>query len=265
MNVKEQNHKRESFLNLQDFNEYMEKFEIFCGLQTDPAVFRKEMDLMEKDANYTHRDKEKLREKKKRETINRLHIQISVLKQEAETEGVWILPIEEDTEILYRYRYPNDKKGDIAHYLSGLYADPENVSEDEYSVWLSGKDYRLIELLVFPERNLFTKYDYEDSEMDDAVSFLLRQNRIAQIEHLMYQVNYYRQEYAVCRFLRHHQELMTGYIRQSYNLRFARNRILRYEMVLPSLPMDLPVGCVRLRFFVKADGIHIHSICFSKQ
>ena len=71
--------------------------------------------------------------------------------------------------------------------------------------------------------------------------------------------------YAVCRFLRHHQELMTGYIRQSYNLRFARNRTLRHEMVLPSLPMDLPIGCVRLRFFVKADGIHIYSICFSKQ
>ena len=229
MNVKEQNHKREAFLNLQDFNEYMEKFELFCGLQTDPAVFRKEMDLMEKDANYTHREKEKLREKKKREIINRLHIQISVLKQEAETEGVWILPIEEDTEILYRYRYPNDKKGDIAHYLSGLSADPENVSEDEYCVRLSGKDYQLIELLVFPERNLFAKYDYEDSEMDDAVSFLLRQNRIVQIEHLMYQVNYYRQEY---RSLRTIPDPELKSLLQAYHGRLHRERDRIYEYLI---------------------------------
>ena len=229
MNVKEQNHKRESFLNLQDFNEYMETFELFCGLQTDSAVFRKEMDLMEKDANYTHREKEKLREKKKRETLKKLHSKIETLMQEIETKGIWITPVDEDSEISFRYRYPNGKNGDIAHYLAGLYADPENVSEDAYSVRLSGKDCQLIELLVFPERNLFAKYDYEGSEKDDAVGFLLRRNRIAQIEQLMYQVNYYRQEY---RSLRTIPDPDLKALLQTYHGRLHEERDRIYEYLI---------------------------------
>lgn len=44
MSIKNQKSKREPFLALRNIDEYMDQYELFCGLQTDPAVFRKEMD-----------------------------------------------------------------------------------------------------------------------------------------------------------------------------------------------------------------------------
>lgn len=191
--------KLEAFLNLRDFNEYMKRYPEFSNLRMGGATFMKEQSLMESDGNLTHREKENLREKRKRDILKDLHEQIDALRKETEREGVWITPASGRKKIIYRYRYPAGKRGDIEHYLCGLYYDPEQIGDDEYLVRLRRSDYPVIELLMFCDRNLFSQYDWNQAE--PAVEFLLEHNRIARIEFLMYQVNRYKEEYRSLRSL----------------------------------------------------------------
>ena len=180
----------EKFLNLRDFDEYMDNFESFCGLLMDGRTFRKEIDLMDTDSKHTHREKESIRERRRRSHLKILHSKIELLKDEVQDAGTWITPIEEDTlEVLYRY--PNDKRGDVDNYLAEMYFDPVQISTDLYAVTVPTENIDIIELLVFAGKWLFKECDTSDP----MIAFLVRYNRIAQIEYLMYQVNYYKEEY----------------------------------------------------------------------
>ena len=184
------------FLLLRDFNEYMEKYPLFCGLKMGTSTFRKEMELMERDETHTHREKEAIRELRKRAVIKQLQEQIVALQAEISREGVWRLPIEPSEPVEIRYVYPDDKRGDINHYLAGLTHDPEAVGDNVFKVTIHENDYPLIELLAFPERPLFLQADHGWDT--PGVSFLLRYNRIAQIERLMSWVNYRRRNRSDC-------------------------------------------------------------------
>ncbi|MBR4445317.1 MAG: hypothetical protein IKS37_05430 [Solobacterium sp.] len=187
-----QDERLEAFLRLADFDEYMEKFPSFCGMKTGAFTFRKEQDLMESDAQYSRREKENIRERRKREIVKDLHRQIEVLMEEIEIDGIWIRPLKWRKKIEFRYNYPNERRGDLDHYLAGLYHEPESLGRDEYRVVLSAKDVPVIELLMM-ESPLYLHY--EAMQKEPAVSFLLQVNRIAKIEYCMYQINYYHEEY----------------------------------------------------------------------
>ena len=185
--------KLKEFLQLKDFDEYMEKFHMFCGLEMGAATFRKEMELMERDAVRTHREKENIRDRKKRAAIKELHEKIETLLEEIKTEGVWRLPIDSSENVEVRYLFPGGRSGEINNYLAGLDHEPKKVGDNVFSIFCTGSEYELIELVVFPENNLFSRKAQEwDSP---GMAFLLRYNRIAQIESLMKQVNYYKLEY----------------------------------------------------------------------
>ena len=179
----------ERFLSLHDFDEYMGQYESFCGLIMDGHTFRKEIDLMETDSTHTHREKESIREKKRRTHIKKLHMQIDALKAQIAEDGPWINPIEEET-IEVVYHYPNDKKGDVDNYIAELY-DPEQIGENVFAVAIPTDDLTIIDLIAFSSTRLFVDFD----ESDTNLPFLLRYNRIAQIEQLMWKVNYYKQDY----------------------------------------------------------------------
>ena len=180
----------ERFLSLRDFDDYMNQYESLCGLPMDGRTFRKEMELMEGDGSRTHREKESIRERKKRSILKSLHSQIDALKAEINEEGAWIVPIDEEiVDILYHYS--NDKRGDVDNYLAELYYEPVKVDTDLYAVTIPTTDLDIIELLAMSSTRLFVAFDEEDP----VLQFLDRYNRIAQIEHLMWKVNYYKQEY----------------------------------------------------------------------
>lgn len=189
----EKDRQLEAFLNLADFDAYMERYEEFCGLRMGGATFLKEQQLMESDGTRTHREKELERERRKREILRDMHEQIAQLLESVQTDGVWNLPVKGRKKIAYRYHYPNGKKGDIAHYLAGLYDEPQQTGENEYSIQIRRSDYPLAELLVLAEGNMFVQYDW--SHPEPAAGFLLQYNRIARIEYLMYRINYYKEEY----------------------------------------------------------------------
>ena len=182
-----------AFLKLENFDDYMEHYEAFAGVRRSGALFRKENDLMESDEKYSRREKEALLEKKKQDIRKCLHAEIDHLREDAEKNGVWILPVKGREKIEFRYRYPDGKRGDIDHYLAGLYAEPKAVKDNEYAVKIDRKEYELIELLIMPNMNLITQYDPDTQ--DEMVEFLLQHNRIAKIESLMHQINYYKEEY----------------------------------------------------------------------
>lgn len=190
-------------------------------------IFLKEQQLMEHDGKYTHRDKDKIRERRKREIIKDLQQQIERIREAAEKEGVWILPIEEKEEIQIRYRYPGDKKGGIDHFLAGLMYEPEETAEGEYAIRVSGEDYGLIEMFAFSGKALFT--DQVFTEPDPLISFLLKYNRIAQIEYLMYRVNWYKVEY---RSLRTIPNLPLKKILQEHDGRIRTQRDSVYEELI---------------------------------
>ena len=181
------------FLQLRDFDEYMGKYPLFCGLKMGGSTFLKETELMERDEKYTHREKEAIRERKKRRVIKELHEQIDTLMGEIQSEGIWRFPIDPYEKVEMRYLYPNDKRGDIDHYLAGFQHDPEEIGDRVFKVVFSGREYQLIELMILPEKKFFSIQDY--GWESPGISFLFQHNRIAQIEQLMGQVNYYKEEY----------------------------------------------------------------------
>ncbi len=217
--------RQKEFLELADFDEYMERFETFAGLRTSGVLFRKEADLMESDDRYSRREKEALREKKKQEIRKGLHTEIERLRRKIEKDGVWILPVNGRKKLEFRYRYPNDKRGDLDHYLAGLYAEPKLLKENEYSVKINQKNYELIEMLVMSHTNLIKQYD-PDQE-DEIIEFLLKHNRIAKIESLMHQINYYKEEYRSIRSISDPdlKKLLKDYHRQ---LKEKTNEIYEY-------------------------------------
>lgn len=217
----------ELFLSLENFDEYMEKYEQFCGLPMGKETFRKEMQLMEKDAVYTHREKETIRDRRKRAVLKKLHGRIDELREAVEKDGVWMTPVTGDGTVEIRYRYPNGREGDIAHYLAGMFSEPEEITEEEFRVELSAKDYRVIALLAFPMAGLFKENAYDPS--DEALTFLLRYNRIAQIEQLMRQVNYYREKY---RSLRSIPDLPLKRVLQGYHQHLEAQRNEIYEKLI---------------------------------
>ncbi len=77
------------FLRLKDFSEYMEKYDCFWGMGEGGDLFLKEQQLMERDALYTHREKEKIRERRNREVRKGLHLRIDSLREDVERFGVW--------------------------------------------------------------------------------------------------------------------------------------------------------------------------------
>lgn len=212
------------FLRLSDFDEYMARFEEFCFLPHEGAAFAKEEKLMESDETYTHREKEKIREKKKRETVQALKQSIAKLLDETEQKGIWILPVKGRTMLEYRYTYPSGKNGDISHYLCGMKYDPKRIKENEYSVKIRRRDYQLVELLKMG-RQIFTDYDPEDD--DPLMEFLIETNRIAKIEYLMAKVNCYKEEY---RSLRSIEDVRFRKTIEKYHkdLNAKRNEIYEY-------------------------------------
>ncbi|MCR5794617.1 MAG: hypothetical protein K6G61_04635 [Solobacterium sp.] len=216
--------KLEAFLDLADFDAYMERYPEFCGLRMGGATFMKEQQLMESDEKRTHRQKELEREKRKKEILDDLHAQIGSLVQQAMTDGIWDT-VRGRGKIEYRYHYPDGKRGDIEHYLAGRYDEPVQTGENAYVIRIRRSDYPLIELLVMSGRNLFNQYDHGHPE--PAAQFLMQYNRIAKIEYLMYQVNYYREEY---RSLRSIEEPELKKLLQDYHrdLNSKTNRIYEY-------------------------------------
>lgn len=216
----------EQYLNLKSFDEYIEKFELFCGLDIGKLAFRKQLELMEKDDRYSHREKEAILAAKKREELRRLHAELDGLVTATLEKGAWITP-NKRKKVRFCYRYPNDKTGDIDHYLAGLLHEPKQISDDEFQVTLTGSDYEIIELLVMPGVNLYRNYDFANAE--PAMQFLLQYNRIAQIQHLMFQINYYRDEYKSLRSL---PDMKLKKLLQSYNEQLLKRRNAIYEMLI---------------------------------
>lgn len=215
------------FLKLNDFDEYMDKYSQFCGLEMGPATFRKEMELMEKDENHTHWEKESIRDQKKRKIIKTLHENIENLMEEISCYGVWRFPIDPLETVEVRYRFPNDRRGDIDHYLAGLNHDPAEAEDNVFTVTLSGDEYELIELMLLPETRLFL---YGNPDQDsEGVKFLLRYNRIAQIENLMGQINYYKEEY---RSLRSIPDKDLRNLLQTHNKKLNLKRDEIYEYLI---------------------------------
>ena len=214
------------FLSLKNFEEYMEKYDRFWGMDTGSEVFLKEQALMERDAHHTHREKENIRERRNREVRKELHASLEALQEEINDKGVWLIPPPEEN-VEFCYRFPDGKKGDIDHYLAGIFYEPEEIEEGTFKVVLSGEDYRLIELLAFPAKALFTGYDHKN--IHPSMSFLLKYNRIVQIEHLMYKVNCFRTEY---RSLRTVPDIRLKRLLQEYHGNIQAERHEIYEKLI---------------------------------
>ena len=212
------------FLKLKDFDEYMEKFDQFTFLSMNSETFEKEQELMQSDDMHTRREKEKIREKRKKKIIQDLHERMDFLLDEIEAKGVW-RKVKGRGKIEIRYRYPNEKRGDILHYLAGMYDEPRPVRDNEYVIRIARKDYALIEQMVLSNRYFFT--DYETHKEEPAVSFLSEFNRIVELEALMNQVNYYKEEY---RSLRAIPDLRLKKVINDYhkNLNEKANEIYEY-------------------------------------
>ncbi len=104
----------EQFLALGSFDEYMERFEEFHDLDAGGRTFAKRMELMESDDKYTHREKERILEKRKREIIARIQGEITRLRDEIAANGVWEERSEAWPEMVeVSFRYPDGKSGDI--------------------------------------------------------------------------------------------------------------------------------------------------------
>lgn len=185
-----------SFLRLRDFEEYLVRLEEFIGLTIEKATFRKEMELMETDQKYTHRRKDQLREKKKREIVKRLHGEIDTLCDEIMREGVYT-PVydSDDFSVNIVYVYPDGKREDINHAIAKRTALSIETEGDICFASFPAKAVREIDLILFPVKNVFSGYDYLKMGEDAAASWLYKVSRIFRIEHLMWQVNYLIPEY----------------------------------------------------------------------
>ena len=217
--------KREQFLKLQDFDEYLEKLAFFCGLQFSAETFHKQQELLESDERYSRREKEKILKRKQRELISQKKKEITLLMEQIEKDGVWILPIKGERPITYAFRYPDGQKGDVKLFLTSYFYDPVKLNRNHYQAKIARKDYKLLELLVLSEKYLFYAGTYE--KRDPSIFFLIRYNRLARIEYLMYQINCYKEEYRNLRSLEDQKlkKLLSQYHR---NLKEKSDEIYKY-------------------------------------
>ena len=196
MNNMPKNKLKQSFLKLKSFDEYMEKLPEFIGLEIDHELFRKEMELMENEPSYTHRKKEQLRLKRKREIVKEYKEQMAALCEDVISYGPYIeLDNVDDTFVNIVYLYPEGKREDINHAIAMRSASSIEIEGNICYAVFPAKAYEAIDLLLFPVKNFFARYDFLKIEQDAAASFLLRLNRIFQIEYLMWKVNYLIPQY----------------------------------------------------------------------
>lgn len=194
---------RQSFLSLQDFDAYMERFPEFIGLPVEGEVFRKEMELMGTDGVYTHRRKDQLRQQRKREIIKSLHAEIDHLCGEIEQAGPYTDPDEADTApVNIVYLYPKGKREDINHAVALKTAAAIDTDGDICYAAFPPAAIREIDLVLYPVKNVFSGYDFLNLEEDAAAAFLLKHSRIFQIEYLMWKINYLTSEYKSLRSIR---------------------------------------------------------------
>ena len=219
-----------SFLALRDFNEYMERLEDFVGLPGGSAVFRKEMDLMETDSSYTHRQKDAIRRKKTREIVAKLHGEIDSLCDAITQDGPYIPLGEAERQVVeILYRFPDGKNGDVNHAIVQTCADSLEVTGDIFHAIIPCSAFREIERILLPTKNFFAQYDFSQAGQEEGTAFLLKYNRIFQVERLMWQVNWFTQEY---RNLRSIKDTRFREILKSHHERIASERDEIYERLI---------------------------------
>lgn len=181
----------------------MENFARFTGIPREGDVFYKEMSLMGSDGEYTHREKDKIRNRKIRDLIREFSSEIASLMDDTEKKGVYISgPGRVRKHVEVAYRYPNDKNGDIDHAIAVERAISISTDGDSEKAVLPGSDHESIELMVFPAKNFFTGYDFSKVHDEDGPDYLLLHNRIYRIEYLMWQINCYREEFRSLRSIK---------------------------------------------------------------
>ena len=217
--------KLDRFLQLENFDAYMEDYAFFCGLVKDGKTFRKEQELMGNDEKYSRREKEKIVNRKKKELIDAYKEKIDALLEQIEKDGIWILPVKQGEAIPFSFRYPNDRKGDVSYFLSALYYDPEKMGNKEFRIRIKRSDYKLLELLLMSQGDLFSEHRIITNLQ--AQRFLKAYNRVAKIEDLMARINYYKEEY---RSLHSIPDLKLKRFLQDYHadLREKTSRIYQY-------------------------------------
>jgi hypothetical protein len=229
------------FLALQSFDEYMERFEEFHDLDAGGKTFAKRMELMESDETHTHREKERMLEKRKREIIARIQAEITRLRDEIAENGVWEKRDSGWPErVEVSFRYPDGKRGDIDRCIceeagdvtapEGEPArDAENPVEgpvghadatgkhgancDLWQAQIATGHLREIEAVTLAGEGLFRERrmnrpwenDLCDAEEDSVIpagQFLLRCNRVVRLEREMAHLNEYKEEYRNLRSIR---------------------------------------------------------------
>ncbi len=219
--------KVQRFLDLKDFDAYMENYAFFSDLKKDGDTFRKEIQLMESDETYSRREKEAIVKRRKKQIIKELKDQIYVLLEEIEEGGIWKLPIQGKQKIPYVFLYPNDRKGDVNYFLAALFYEPEKRKGNTYRIQVERKDYRLLELLEMAGSPLFASYRTDENKA--ALRFLITYNRIAAIEEIMRQINFYKEEY---RSLHSLPDLKLKVLLQDYHKDLRQKRSVIYQYLI---------------------------------
>ncbi len=215
------------FLSLKDFDDYMDHYDKLIGIPSDSHIFRKEMELMETDEKYTHRKKENIREKRKREMITQLQQEIEDLRDETLIDGNW-LPVDTDEQdVVITYQYPNGKNGDIDHAVACTLGKPVQLNETTYMVIIPAEKYRKTELLSFLKRSISSGYDYFNLETDPSAIFLNKYNRIFQIEKRMWKINLLKPK--SYRNIRSIEDTKLRKLLQEYHQSISRKRNKVYE------------------------------------
>ena len=222
--------KRSLFLSLKDFDEYMDRFDDLVGLPSGPDTFRKEMQLMESDINYTHRKKDTLREARKRSAVAALQEQIASLRDMLLRDGCWLDIPADEPDVVITYRFPDGKNGDVNHAIAQQVASPAQIGEDLFQICLTADAREIIECLCFLSRSYFSRYDYTEIENDPPAIFLSKYHRVFQIERLMWKINYYHPK--AYRNLRSVGDPVLRHILQERHELVAKGRDRLYEQLI---------------------------------
>jgi len=215
------------FLSLKDFDDYMDHYDNLIGIPSDSHIFRKEMELMETDEKYTHRKKENIRKKRKREMITHLQQEIEDLRDEALVKGYWLAVDTKEQDVVIAYQYPKGKNGDIDHAVARTLGKPAQLNETTYMVIIPADNYRKTELLTFLSRSISSGYDYFNLETDPSAIFLNRYNRIFQIEKRMWKINLLKPK--SYRNIRSIEDPKLRKLLQEYHQSISRKRNKVYE------------------------------------
>ena len=224
--------KLSAFLEVNTFDEYLDRFEEFHGLAYGKETFHHEMSLLDADEKYTHRQKENLLKAKKRQIAHRLWKEISSLCEEAQEHGVWRPP--EPTwpeEVLVKYRFPGGKAGDVNHYLALENAKSLSSLEGEWEAVVPTSKKSALELLCYPLYNPFSNYAVFREEAGEGLRFLLKANRVVGLLERMSYLNYYTGEFRNIRSIKD-PDLKNLLERKNREILEARNAL--YEGLVAS-------------------------------